>query len=161
VSEAAVHGFMLDGRPAAAPADLSSPLVYLLRNGCGATGVRFGCGTGHCGACTVVIDGQAEQSCSVPATLAAGKSVLTAEGLDAHPVGRVVREAFLDEQAAQCGYCINGIVLSLTALFSRDPAPDDTMLTQCLSRHLCRCGTHLRIWRAARLARGRLADPAA
>jgi nicotinate dehydrogenase subunit A len=104
----------------------------------------------------VIIDGQAEQSCSVGVRAAADKSVDTADGLAGHPVGKVIRQAFIELQAAQCGYCINGIVMELTALLSRTPQPDDETLIGCLNRHLCRCGTHVRIWRAARLAMSRL-----
>jgi nicotinate dehydrogenase subunit A len=153
-----VSSFKLNGREVSVAGDTATPLIYLLRNQCGATGVRFGCGTGHCGACTVIIDGQAEQSCSVGVWAAADKTVQTPDGLADHPVGSVIRQAFIDLQAAQCGYCINGIVMELTALLSRTPQPDDETLTRCLNRHLCRCGTHLRIWRAARLAITRLTD---
>jgi nicotinate dehydrogenase subunit A len=149
--------FKLNGREVGVAVDAATPLIYLLRNHCGATGVRFGCGSGHCGACTVLIDGQAEQSCSVAVHAAEGKAVDTADGLLDHPVGRVIRQAFIELQAAQCGYCINGIVMELTALLSRTPQPDHETLTRCLDRHLCRCGTHVRIWRAARLAMSRLA----
>jgi nicotinate dehydrogenase subunit A len=152
-----VTSFKLNGREVGVAGDAATPLIYLLRNHCGATGVRFGCGSGHCGACTVLIDGQAEQSCSVAVQAAAGKTLDTADGLVDHPVGRVIRQAFIELQAAQCGYCINGIVMELTALLSRTPQPDDETLTRCLDRHLCRCGTHVRIWRAARLAMSRLA----
>jgi nicotinate dehydrogenase subunit A len=144
--------FELNGESVRLEADPKLPLLYALRNDCHDTGARFGCGTGHCGACTVLVDGTAEQSCNVPAEIAAGKSVCSPEGLDAHPVGTLVLQAFQAERAAQCGYCINGLMMSLTALLTVHPAPADTLLIEVLNRHLCRCGTHLRIARAARRA---------
>jgi nicotinate dehydrogenase subunit A len=144
--------FELNGESVRLEADPKLPLLYALRNDCHDTGARFGCGTGHCGACTVMVDGMAEQSCNVPAAIAAGKSVCSPEGLDAHPVGALVLQAFQAERAAQCGYCINGLMMSLTALLTVHPAPADAVLIEVLNRHLCRCGTHLRIARAARRA---------
>lgn len=151
----------LNGAPIAPDADPKTPLLYLLRQRCDALGVRFGCGAGQCGACTVIIDGVAQQSCLVTNAQAQGTQILTPEGLAADPVGALVLQAFLDEQAAQCGYCINGVMMSLTALLTRRPAPTADELTTCLDRHLCRCGTHLRIVRAARRAIAALAgaDP--
>ena len=149
--------FTLNGVPTQADGDPNGPLLYLLRQQCGATGVRFGCGLGNCGACTVLIDGTAEQSCTTPNRFAADKHIETAEGLAADAVGAVVLQAFIDEQAAQCGYCINGMLMSLTALLKREPNPSAGALTDCLGRHLCRCGTHLRIVRAAHKAAERLA----
>jgi nicotinate dehydrogenase subunit A len=153
--------FTLNGAAIERTADVQGKLLYLLRNACDAQGVRMGCGAGHCGACTVMVDGQAEQSCDLANWAVAGKDVISPEGLAAHPVGALVRQAFLAEQAAQCAYCINGIMVSLTALLSRNPAPDDATLTTCLNRHICRCGTHVRIWRAARRAIEQLAAQAA
>ena len=103
------------------------------------------------------MDGIAEPSCLLANGTADGRRIETVEGLAADPVGAVVLQAFVDEQAAQCGYCINGILMSLTGLLRRDADPTDAVLEQCLSRHLCRCGTHLRIVRAARRAIARLA----
>lgn len=144
--------FTLNGVPTDARCDPHAPLLYTLRQQCGANGVRFGCGSGQCGACTVTIDGMAEPSCQVSNDFAAGKRIETPEGLARDAVGAIVHRAFIDEQAAQCGYCINGIQMSLTALLRRNPAPDAAALTTCLDRHLCRCGTHLRIVRAAQRA---------
>ena len=135
----------------------NAPLLYLLRERCAAKGVRFGCGAGQCGACTVLIDGIAETSCLVTNGTAEDRRIETVEGLAADPIGAVVLQAFIDEQAAQCGYCINGILMSLIGLLRRDADPSAAVLEQCLSRHLCRCGTHLRIVRAARRAIARLA----
>ena len=149
--------FTLNGAATQLDADPKAPLLYLLRQHGDASGVRFGCGAGQCGACTVLLDGVAEPSCLLSNAQAEGRRVQTPEGLARDRVGAVVRQAFLDEQAAQCGYCINGIMMSLTALLTRRPAPDNDALTACLDRHLCRCGTHLRILRAARRAIAALA----
>lgn len=150
--------FTLNGVATEAQGAADTPLLYLLREQCGARGVRFGCGAGQCGACTVLIDGVPEQSCLVSNRTAQDRQIETAEGLAADPVGAVVLRAFIDEQAAQCGYCIAGILMSLTGLLRRDPNPSAAVLEQCLSRHLCRCGTHLRIVRAARRAIEQLAS---
>ena len=151
-----VVSFGLNGSAVRAECDPKAPLMYVLRNQCDAKGVRFGCGTGNCGACTVIIGAHAQQSCTVPNWSVADQEVITAEGLARHPVGAVVLRAFIDEQAAQCGYCINGILVSLTALLQKNARPDDAALRECLNRHLCRCGTHLRILRAAKTAISRL-----
>jgi nicotinate dehydrogenase subunit A len=128
-------------------ADPATPLIYVLRNDLGLKGVRFGCGTGHCGSCTVVMDGRAIQSCDTPLWSAAGKQITTVEGLgEGHPL----REAFLEEQAAQCGYCINGILMSVSSLKN----PTEEQLFKALDRHLCRCGTHVRILKAIQRAAG-------
>jgi nicotinate dehydrogenase subunit A len=128
-------------------ADPATPLIYVLRNDLGLKGVRFGCGTGHCGSCTVVMDGRAIQSCDTPLWSAAGKQITTVEGLgEGHPL----REAFLEEQAAQCGYCINGILMSVSSLKN----PTEEQLFKALDRHLCRCGTHVRILKAIKRAAG-------
>lgn len=139
-------------------AEPATPLLYILRNDLGLKGTRFGCGEGHCGACTVLIDGKAAQSCDTPLWSVAGREVTTVEGLsrggaqfnDMHPI----QQAFLDEQAAQCGYCINGIMMSAKALLDRNPNPSEAEIAAALERNLCRCGTHVRILRAiARAAR--------
>lgn len=133
-------------------ADPDAPLLYLLRNDLDFKGSRFGCGTGNCGACTVILDGHAVQSCTTPLWSVSGQEIWTIEGLARDPVGAVVREAFLQEQAAQCGYCINGIMVSTTALLKRNAVPSQAEIQEALSRHLCRCGTHVRILRAVQRA---------
>ncbi len=127
-----------------------TPLVYALRNDLQLKGTRFGCGTGHCGACTVLLEGKPVQSCDTPLWAAAGKSVTTIEGLAEakHPL----LEAFTAEQALQCGYCINGIVMSAAALLASNRDPSEAQIAEALDRHLCRCGTHVRIVRAIRRA---------
>mgnify|MGYP003351800126 CR=1 FL=1 len=132
-------------------ADGETPLLYVLRNDLALKGARYGCGLGQCGACTVVIDGKAVPSCNVPLNAAAGKNVVTIEGIgdEAHP--HPVQRALIDEQAAQCGYCMSGIVMSAYALFERNSRPDERELRAALNGNLCRCGSHARVLRALRL----------
>jgi nicotinate dehydrogenase subunit A len=133
----------------AAPA---TPLLYVLRNDLQLKGTRFGCGSGACGSCTVHVDGRAVQSCDTPVWSVEGRAVTTVEGLGTLRSPHPVQQAFIDEQAAQCAYCINGIMMSVAALLAHTPEPSDAELMEALNRHLCRCGTHLRILRAARRA---------
>ncbi len=127
-----------------------TPLLYVLRNDLQLKGTRFGCGTGSCGSCTVLVDDQAVQSCTTPLWSVAGKAITTIEGLGTPDAPHPVQQAFLDEQAAQCGYCINGMMMTLTGLLKKNPPPSDEELCLALDRHLCRCGTHMRILKAAR-----------
>jgi nicotinate dehydrogenase subunit A len=133
-------------------ADADTPLIYILRNDLKLKGTRFGCGTGNCGSCTVRIDGQPLQSCDTPLWAAAGRDVVTIEGLGAGGALHRLQRAFIDEQAAQCGYCINGIIVAAAAFLEKHPKFSDAELRQTLARHLCRCGTHVRILRAIRRA---------
>jgi nicotinate dehydrogenase subunit A len=125
-----------------------TPLLYVLRNDLELNGAKFGCGLGQCGACTVIVDGEAVRSCSFPIALAVGKKITTIEGLGTIDKPHPVQKAFIDEQAAQCGYCINGMVMTATALLQRNPAAGDSAVRQALAGNLCRCGTHARILRA-------------
>jgi nicotinate dehydrogenase subunit A len=125
-------------------ADPDTPLLYVLRNDLGLVGARFGCGLGLCGACFVHIDGHPVPSCETPIWSVAGKAVTTVEGITPHPVQR----AFLDEQAAQCGFCVTGIIMSAVALLERDPHPGEPEVVAALDRHLCRCGAQQRMVRA-------------
>ena len=135
-------------------AEPSTPLLYILRNDLGLKGTRFGCGEGHCGACTVLLDGKPLQSCDTPLWSAAGHEITTVEGLSRDGAPHPIQQAFLEEQAAQCGYCINGIMMSAVALLERNPDPGEAEIVAALERNLCRCGTHVRILRAiARAAR--------
>ena len=129
-------------------AERSVPLVYVLRNHLGLKGTRFGCGTGHCGTCTVLYDGNAVQSCDTPLWAAEGHEITTVEGLGSAERPHPLQRAFLDEQAAQCGYCIDGIIMSAAALLARKAHPTRDEIGEALGRHLCRCGTHVRILRA-------------
>lgn len=137
-------------RAVRAPDD--TPLLYVLRNDLGLKGARFGCGTGHCGSCTVLLDGRPVQSCDTPLRAALGREVTTIEGLGQPDHLHPIQRAFLAEQAAQCAYCINGIILSAKALLDAHPDPTDEQIRRGLERHLCRCGTHVRILRAVRRA---------
>lgn len=133
-----------------------TPLMYCLRDDLNLKGTRFGCGAGHCGACTVMVDGRAVQSCDTPLWSVAGRKVTTAEGLAQDRIGKLVRAAFIELQAAQCGFCIDGILMTITALLHVQARPDRPAILKALERNLCRCGTHVRILRAIDLAIERL-----
>lgn len=138
--------------------DGSRPLLSVLRTELGLTGTKYGCGTGHCGACTVLLDNQPVRSCALPVQAAAGREVITIEGLAKeggalHPV----QQAFLDEQAFQCGYCTPGAVLEAVGLLRRTPHPSVPEIKQAMAGHLCRCGTYPRIIRAIQAAAKQLA----
>jgi nicotinate dehydrogenase subunit A len=139
---------IVNGAPHRVRAQDDTPLLYVLRNDLELNGAKFGCGLGQCGACTVIVDGDAVRSCSFPIALAVGKQITTIEGLGTIDKPHPVQKAFIDEQAAQCGYCINGMVMSATALLQRNPAAGDSEVRQALAGNLCRCGTHGRILRA-------------
>ncbi len=140
----------------AAPED--TPLLYVLRNDLALNGAKFGCGLGQCGACTVIVDGEAVRSCSYPVALAIGKKVTTIEGLGTIDKLHPVQKAFIEEQAAQCGYCINGMVMTATAFLARSPKPSEGDIRQALADNLCRCGTHHRILRAVARAAKEMAS---
>jgi nicotinate dehydrogenase subunit A len=136
--------------------DPQTPLLYVLRNDAGLHGPKFGCGLGQCGACTVHRNGQATRSCVTPlSALAAGDRIVTLEGLGDAASPHPLQRAFIAEQAAQCGYCINGMIMQSDALLARSPHPTPSEIKKELARNLCRCGTHMRIVRAvARAAEG-------
>ncbi len=157
---AAVMHFRLNGQPVQLTGEGDTPLLHLLRNQLQLKGTRFGCGAGACGSCTVLVDGRAVQSCDLPASAVDGCELTTVEGLGSAQHLHPVQQAFLALQAAQCGYCINGVMMSVAALLQRPEPPDEEALQTALSRHLCRCGTHMRILRAARRALGLPEDPA-
>ena len=129
-------------------ADPSSSLLGALRSGLGLTGTHFGCGVNQCGACNVMIDGQAVASCDTPLWAATGKDIVTVEGLGTPEKPHPLQTAFLAEQASQCGYCLSGILISAAALLKRNPNPGDGDVRAALDRNLCRCGAHNRIVRA-------------
>jgi nicotinate dehydrogenase subunit A len=128
------------------------PLLYALRDDLGLRGPRFGCGLSQCGACTVHLDGSAIRSCVFPAVSAVGHRVVTLEGLGTPEKPHPLQQAFIDEQAVQCGYCINGMIMQAAALISSNKNPTYEQIKQALAYNLCRCGTHLRIVRAVRRA---------
>jgi nicotinate dehydrogenase subunit A len=136
--------FVLNGSAVELDVDPDTPLLYVLRNDLGLMGARFGCGLGLCGACFVHVDGVSVSSCDTPVWSLEGKSVVTIEGITPHPV----QQAFVDEQAAQCGYCVTGIIMSAAALLDREPHPSPAVVTEALDRHLCRCGAQQRMVRA-------------
>ncbi|MBB5760689.1 (2Fe-2S)-binding protein [Methylorubrum rhodesianum] len=137
--------------------DPETPLLYVLRDDLGLHGPRFGCGLGQCGSCTVHIDGQAVRSCITPVSgLKPGAKIVTLEGLGGPDKLHPVQAAFIEEQAAQCGYCINGMIMQSAALLNQTPKPDEAAIRQALAQNLCRCGTHLRIVRAVQRAAGTL-----
>jgi nicotinate dehydrogenase subunit A len=133
--------------------DPDVPLLYVLRDHLGLHGPRFGCGLGQCGACTVHIDGVAVRSCVMPLSAVKGK-VVTLEGLGTEARPHPLQRAFIEEQAVQCGYCINGMIMQSAALLARTPKPTADQIRQELAANLCRCGTHLRIVRAVQRAAG-------
>ena len=142
----------VNGRPHTVTADDETPLLYVLRNEAGCKGVRYGCGVGQCGTCTVIIDGKAVQSCDVPISAVAGKAITTIEGIGSLDHPHPLQRAFVDEQSAQCGYCASGIIMSAKALLDAKPNAGDTELREALAKNLCRCGTHQRILRAIKRA---------
>ncbi len=133
--------------------DLDMPLLYALRDNLGLQGPRFGCGLGQCGACTVHIDGNAVRSCVTPISAVGKKKIVTLEGLSAS-AGKLaaIQQAFITEQAAQCGFCINGMIMEAAAFLARNKNPSEAQIKQALAQNLCRCGTHLRIVRAVKRA---------
>jgi nicotinate dehydrogenase subunit A len=140
------YKFRVNGKAAAVDSwDPDQPLLYLLRNSLGLHGAKFGCGLGQCGACTVLLDGKAVRSCVTPIKQVAGHTITTIEGLGAPEKPDAIQAAFVAEQASQCGYCTNGMIMASKGLLSRTPHPTLEQVKQSLSGNLCRCGTHARI----------------
>jgi nicotinate dehydrogenase subunit A len=129
-------------------------LLYVLRNDLELNGPKYGCGLGECGACAVLIDGVAARSCVIPIEGCAGRDIVTLEGLGSRADPDPVQQAFIDEQAAQCGYCLNGMIITTKALLARTPQPSETEVLEALRYNLCRCGAHIEIARAALRAAG-------
>lgn len=140
----------VNGAMHAVDADEETPLLYVLRNDLKLKGARYGCGLAQCGACMVIVDGKALPSCDIPVSAAVGKSITTIEGIGSGERPHPLQRAFIEEQAAQCGYCITGIIMSAKALLDSNPRPSDAEIREALARNLCRCGTHTRILRAIR-----------
>ncbi len=142
----------INGRTERLAVDSAAPLLNVLRNDLGLNGPKYGCGLGECGACTVLVDGVAARSCALPVGGVAGREITTLEGLASGGVLHPVQQAFIDTQAAQCGYCLNGMIMATVALLQRTPNPSDAQVRAALSHHLCRCGTHLEILAAVQRA---------
>jgi nicotinate dehydrogenase subunit A len=132
--------------------DPTTPLLYVLRDDLELHGPRFGCGLGQCGACTVIMDGSAVRSCSIPVSGAQNRGITTLEGLGSLEHPHALQTAFIEEQAAQCGYCMNGMIMVSKALLDKNPHPTDDQIKQALNGNLCRCGSHLRVIRAVKRA---------
>jgi nicotinate dehydrogenase subunit A len=149
----ATYRFQLNGKTATVDSwDPGQPLLYVLRNALGLHGPKFGCGLSQCGACTVLVDGKAVRSCVTPVSSMEGKQVTTLEGLGTPDNPDPVQQAFISEQAAQCGYCTNGMVMQTKALLTANAFPSVDQVKQNLAGNLCRCGTHTRILSAVMLA---------
>jgi len=153
--------FTVNGTAVSVGADLDTPLLDVLRNHLGLKGTKFGCGLEQCGCCMVLIDGKPEKSCGKAAATVAGKAVVTIEGLGTRDRPHPLQQAFLDEQAGQCGYCLGGILISAKALLDANPAPSRADIARALDDNICRCGSHARILRAVERAARRMREEAA
>ncbi|SRR6266540_205665 len=144
----------VNGRRRTTPAAPDTPLLYVLRNDFELNAAKFGCGLAQCGACTVLVGGEAVRSCAFPVSAAVGKPIVTLEGLGSEAKPHPLQQAFIEEQAAQCGYCIAGMIMSAKELLDRSPHPGEAEIRRALAGNLCRCGTHNRIVRAVQRAAG-------
>src|SRR5918911_3779709 len=142
----------VNGRRRTVRASPDTPLLYVLRNDLELNAAKFGCGMSQCGACTVLVDGEAMPSCALPISAVAGKKIVTLEGLGSEADPHPLQKAFMEEQAAQCGYCIAGMIMSAKALLDANPHPSEAQIRRALAGNLCRCGTHGRIARAIQRA---------
>jgi nicotinate dehydrogenase subunit A len=140
----------VNGKSYTIKADPSTPLLYILRNELQLNGPKYGCGLQQCGSCMVLLDGKAESSCMMPASSAENHKITTLEGIA--QINKIIQEAFVTEQAAQCGYCLNGMVVAATSLLIENPHPDEIAIRQGMQRSLCRCGSHARVIRAIKRA---------
>jgi nicotinate dehydrogenase subunit A len=149
------HRLRVNGAEQIVEAESGTALLFVLRNDLALNSPKYGCGLGECGACTVLVDGIAARSCVYPVSLAEGREIVTLEGLGADGRPDPVRQAFVDEQAAQCGYCLSGMIMTATALLARNPHPTEADIRDELRFNICRCGAHVEILRAVlRAARG-------
>jgi nicotinate dehydrogenase subunit A len=149
---------MVNGVAQGIDADPATPLLYVLRNELALNGAKYGCGLGQCGACTVHLDGRPVFSCLLPLGALEGRQIRTLEGLGTASAPSILQQAFEAEQAAQCGYCIAGMIMRAQALLDRNPAPDDAEIRAHMRTNLCRCGTHMRILRAIHRAARMMRD---
>ena len=150
----ATHTFILNGKRVSVDVEDDVRLLWVVRDLLGVTGPKYGCGLGECGACLVLLDGVPARSCIVPVGGVAGREVTTLEGLGSRDKPHRVQQAFIDAQAAQCGYCLNGMIIATVALLERTPRPSEQQVRDALSHNLCRCGTHLEILEAVQRAVG-------
>ena len=153
--------FHLNGKPCNVDADDAVPLLAVLRDEQGLSGPKFGCGQGECGACMVLVDGQPQTACNLPLWSVQGRQVVTLEGLGTAKQPHPLQTAFCEERAAQCGYCVAGILTSAAALLAREPNPSRETIVQALDKHLCRCGAHNRMIRAVQRAADAMANTSA
>ena len=144
----AVMNFKVNGRAQSVDVDPATPLLYVLSDDLELRGPKFGCGLGQCGSCTVILKGQAIRSCITPVSSVAGAEVTTLEGIGTVEKPHPIQKAFIDEQAIQCGFCVNGVIMTAKAFLDRTPRATDAQIQQALSGVLCRCGTHVRMMRA-------------
>ena len=142
----------VNGRSRVVDTDPSTPLLYVLRDELGLNGPKFGCGLSQCGCCTVIVDGNAVRSCSMAVSNAQNRNITTLEGLGSVARPHRLQKAFIDEQAAQCGYCMNGMIMNTKALLDKNPHPTEAEIRRALDGILCRCGSHLRVLRAIQRA---------
>jgi nicotinate dehydrogenase subunit A len=142
----------VNGVSRSVPAEPDTPLLYVLRNDFELNGAKFGCGLAQCGACTVLVEGRAVRSCVTPISAIGTSEITTIEGLGSLEKPHALQRAFIEEQAAQCGYCINGMIMQAKALLDQNRRPTEAQIREALAANLCRCGTHLRIVRAVKRA---------
>ncbi|MFN8723287.1 MAG: (2Fe-2S)-binding protein [Rhodospirillales bacterium] len=140
--------FKLNDKPVQVDVPANAPLLFVLTNDLGVAGAKFGCGRSQCGSCTVLVDGDPVRACATPVSAAAGRSVTTLEGLRENGKPSRLQQAFIDEQAAQCGFCASGMIIQAQALLDRNPQPTENDVRSALNGNLCRCGAHNRIVRA-------------
>ncbi|SEP37520.1 nicotinate dehydrogenase subunit A [Methylobacterium sp. ap11] len=150
------HRLHVNGRGVSVEAAPGTRLLYVLRNDLALNGPKYGCGLGQCGSCTVLVDGRALRSCAIPLRAAVGRRITTLEGLAEGGRLHPVQAAFIAENAAQCGYCLNGMIMTTVALLAANPDPSEAEIRDGLQANLCRCGTHVEILRAVRAAAARL-----
>ena len=146
------YALKVNGKSRTADTDADTPLLYVLRDNLGLNGPKFGCGLAQCGACTVHVNGEAVRSCITPMDTLKGKTVTTLEGLGSSAKPSALQKAFIDEQAVQCGYCINGMLMTASAFLAKNKKPSEAEIKQALAGNLCRCGTHQRIVAAVQRA---------
>lgn len=146
----------VNGKSRVVDVDPETPLLYVLRDDLQLNGPKFGCGLAQCGACTVIMNGNAIRSCVTVVSAAQNQPVITSEGLGSIKKMHKIQQAFVDEQAVQCGYCIHGMIMTTKALLDKNPKPTDNQIKEALAGNLCRCGTHIRILRAVKRASGQL-----